>query len=528
MENKLLKTEKILSAIVGVDYDYICVIDMKSRSYEMFTGKTNELIPQKQNDYDTERTRNTYIYVVEEDRERLLREMNLDYISEQLKDKEKYTTEYRMITKSGVLNKQDTFFFLDEKHQDMILMRKDITELTKHQQENMDHMEQLMMELEKASDAKSEFLTNMSHDLRTPLNGILGFADIGERSSDLHQKQDALEKIKISGNLLLALVNDTLELSRIESGKTSLNPQLTDPQKIGDSIIISIHQMAAEKGITFIADTDHFPQGEVYVDRLKLQKIALNLLSNAVKYTPAGGTVRYAVEAIDPPVHNMTRRLIVEDNGIGMSPEFLKHLYEPFVQERRPEAKDVQGTGLGLAIVKKTVDLMHGTISVQSAVGRGTRFVVELPLGCPQDLPSENADRNETGTSYDLSRKHILLCEDNEINAEITSILLKEKKIIIDCAKNGKEGMELFRKSPVGYYDAILMDLRMPIMNGYDSAKAIRSMKRSDAASIKIIAMTADAFEESTKAAKAAGMDDYLTKPVEPEILYQVLAKYIL
>lgn len=331
MDNASLKTEKILSAIVSVDYDYICLIDMKNRTYEMFTGKTNQLIPQKQSDYDEERTRNTFVYVAAEDRERLLKEMNLDYVSEQLKGKEKYTIEYRMITKDGLLNKQDTFFFLDETHQDMVLMRKDITELAKRKQENLDHMEKLMMELEKASDAKSEFLSNMSHDLRTPLNGILGFADIGARAVEKEQKQEAFEKIMLSGSLLLDLVNDTLELSRIESGKITLEPEIVESENLCRSILISIGHLASEKGITFVADTDKFPRGKVYVDRLKLQKVVLNLLSNAVKYTPKGGTVTFIVEKIDPPVNTMTKRIIVEDNGIGMSTEFLHHLYEPFV-----------------------------------------------------------------------------------------------------------------------------------------------------------------------------------------------------
>jgi signal transduction histidine kinase len=527
MNDAPMKTEKILSAIVSVDYDYICLIDMNSRTYEIFTGKANERIPQKHSDYDKERTQNTYIYVVEEDRERLLQEMNLDYVSEQLKDKVEYTTEYRMTDQHGTFNKQDTFFFLDETHQDMVLMRKDITALTKRQQENMDRLEKLMTDLEKASDAKSEFLSNMSHDLRTPLNGILGFADIGVRTTDSQQKQEALEKIQLSGTLLLDLVNDTLELSRIESGKTVLEPEVVDSEKIGQSIIVSIRQMAAEKGVHFIADTDHFPCGKIYVDRLKLQKVALNLLSNAVKYTPKGGTVKYIVEAIDPPVNQMTRRIIVEDNGIGMSPAFLNHLYEPFVQEHRPEAKDIQGTGLGLAIVKKTVDLMHGTIAVESTMGKGTKFTVELPLGCPVEEMEKQTERPEN-QSYDFQGKHILLCEDNQINAEITTILLKQKNAGIDCAENGREGVDRFQKSPVGYYDAVLMDLRMPVMNGYDAVKAIRALDRKDAGTIKIIAMTADAFEDSIKAAKEAGMDDYLTKPVEPERLYQVLAKYIL
>lgn len=527
MENAVVKTEKILSAIVGVDYDYICLINVKTRLYEMFTGHEGERIPQKNNDYDAERTHNTAIYIVEEDRQRLLQEMDLDYVSQQLEKNEKYSTEYRMCSNAGQRYKQDTFFYLDETHQYIVLMRKDVTQLALRQQDDMDRLRKALIELEKANDAKSVFLSNMSHDLRTPLNGILGFADIGIRDNDIHHKQDALEKIKISGELLLDLVNDTLELSRIESGKVKLEPEVVESKGIGRSILVSIHQLADQKGIHFIADTEKFPQGKIYVDRLKLQKIVLNLLSNAVKYTPKGGTVKYTVEAIEPPVNHMNRRIIVEDNGIGMSPEFLNHLYEPFVQERREEARNIQGTGLGLTIVKVTVDLMGGTIDVKSTVGKGTKFTVALPLECPLDAIEE---KHEEQAHYDFhfQGRHVLLCEDNAMNAEIATVLLKQQDIKVDCAVNGQEGVAKFNASPIGCYDAVLMDIRMPVMNGYDATKAIRRLKRKDAKTVSIIAMTADAFEESVKASKEAGMDDYLTKPVEPKRLYEMLAKHIL
>ena len=382
------------------------------------------------------------------------------------------------------------------------------------------------LEAEKANSAKSAFLSSMSHDLRTPLNGILGFADIDIRESTMEGKQNALEKVQLSGRLLLDLVNDTLELSRIESGKVTMEPKVIESAGIASPILESIQQLAREKGINFVAETDRFPKGKIYVDSLKLQKIVLNLLSNAVKYTPAGGTVRYSVEAIDPPVRNMTRRIIVEDNGIGMSSEFLAHLYEPFAQERRKETYGIQGTGLGLSIVKKLVDLMNGTIEVESSLGKGTRFTVELPLGCPEGV-SEDAETEQISDTCSLAGKRILLCEDNELNAEIASALLKEKDMLVDCASNGQEGLDQFQGSEIGYYDAVLMDIRMPVMNGYDAARAIRASGRRDAKAIIIIAMTADAFEENEREARDAGMDDYITKPVDPGRLYKALSSHL-
>jgi signal transduction histidine kinase/BarA-like signal transduction histidine kinase len=521
-----LKPGKILGAIVGADYDYICLIDMVTRSYEIFTGRPNELIPQRRNDYDAERTQNTYIYVVEQDRERLLQEMNLDFVSEKLKTAEKFSTAYGMTSDAGLQYKEDTFFYLDDTHQEMVLMRKDVTQLTCRQQDDMARLRKTLMELEQASEAKSVFLSNMSHDLRTPLNGILGFAAIGMQKESAAEKQECLQKIKMSGDLLLGLVNDTLELSRIESGKYHPQMEVISCGEACRPILVSIQQSAYEKQVHFIANTESFPKGMVRTDRMALQKILLNLLSNAVKFTPAGGTVRYTVEAIDPPVHGMTRRMTVEDTGIGMSPEFQKHLFEPFSQERRPETAEIQGTGLGLSIVKRMVDFMGGTIAVQSEIGKGTRFTVELPLECVTDDAVSTAAPKALDDQR-LAGKRILLCEDNSMNAEITTLLLKEKKMLVECAVNGKQGAEQFAAAPAHYYDAVLMDIRMPVMDGFQAARAIRMLAREDASLVPIIAMTADAFDESVRQAEEAGMSDYLTKPVDPQKLYQVLAEHL-
>jgi signal transduction histidine kinase/BarA-like signal transduction histidine kinase len=381
-------------------------------------------------------------------------------------------------------------------------------------------------EAEQANEAKSVFLSNMSHDLRTPLNGILGFAAIGLQKEDVQAKQQCLQKIQLSGDLLLGLVNDTLELSRIESGKMKLDLETFDSREIIRPILESVQQTADAKGVRFIADTDSFPHGKIKADRLKLQKIVLNLLSNAVKFTPAGGTVRYAVEAIEPPSGGMTRRLIVADTGIGMSPEFLNHLYEPFSQERRPETAGIQGTGLGLSIVKRMVDLMKGTIAVQSELGKGTTFTVELPLICVQEAEQTQPEAKKTDTSF-LAGKRILLCEDNAMNTEIAVLLLEEKKMLVECAADGREGLEKFAASPEHYYDCVLMDIRMPVMDGLEAARRIRALKRGDANSVPIIAMSADAFDESVRQAESAGMNDYLTKPVEPQHMYELLERSI-
>lgn len=372
-----------------------------------------------------------------------------------------------------------------------------------------------------ANQAKSIFLSNMSHDLRTPLNGILGFTEIALQTQDTTEKQNCLHKIEISGNLLLALVNDTLDLSRIESGKTTPEPEWIDSYDLTNTVLISITQMANEKNVHLIADMSQFPHHLIYVDKLQIQKIVLNILSNAIKYTPSGGTVHFLVEALIPPVNGMTRRIIIEDTGIGMSPAFLDHLYEPFTQEHRPETANIQGTGLGLAIVKRLVDLMGGTIHVESKLNQGTKFTIELPL--PFRDPEDQKIIHLKTDDFALYGKKILLCEDNPLNAEITCALLQKKGIETVVAQNGAEGFTLFSDSSIGAFDAILMDIRMPVMNGHEAAKAIRALDRPDAKTIPIIAMSADAFNENVQEAIENGMNAYLTKPVDTEMLYRKL-----
>ncbi|WP_458861730.1 ATP-binding protein [Acidaminobacterium chupaoyuni] len=371
--------------------------------------------------------------------------------------------------------------------------------------------------------AKSLFLSSMSHDLRTPLNGILGFAKLAAEESDPLLKQDYLTKIRSSGDLLLSLVNDTLELSRIESGKMTLDAKAIDSHELIETVIAAVKPSADQKNIRLLTDFSAFPFGWVCVDRSKVQKILLNLLSNAVKYTPAGGTVSFSVSLSEPSQGPCNGHIVIEDTGIGMSEEFLSRLYEPFTQEHRmgPDAAD--GTGLGLSIVKKTVDFLGGSICVDSKINLGTRFTVDLPMP-----PADGIDPTSAQSEQDavvLQGKRVLLCEDNQINTEIAVLLLKKHGILTDCAPNGKAGFELYASAPAGTYDAVLLDIRMPVMDGYDTARAIRSFPREDAASIPIIAMTADAFENDVKKCSEAGMNDHIPKPIDPALLEQALKK---
>ena len=415
------------------------------------------------------------------------------------------------------------FSWLEQPGGDILIICSDITDSYELEQRRLARMHEALLAADRANEEKSAFLSTMSHDLRTPLNGVLGFTDFALKEENPEKKQEYLQKIKYSGNLLLNLVNDTLELSRIESGKMTVTPEIVSTGEIGWSVVESLRPVAEAKGVHLVSDISS-PE-YVYADKLKLQKIWINLLSNAIKYTPPGGTVRASSDVIETPVNGRNRKIIVEDNGIGMSEEFMAKMFEPFSQENRPESAGAGGTGLGLSIVKRLTELMGGKITVKSQLKKGSRFEVEIPLQPVDDIQYHKTDHSLQG--QDLAGKRILLCEDNLLNKEIATTLLQRKGILTECAENGREGLRMFENSEDGHYDAILMDIRMPVMDGYEAAKAIRALSRKDVKEIPIIAMTADIFEDSIRTAQAAGMNSYLTKPIIPEKLFALLAESI-
>lgn len=413
--------------------------------------------------------------------------------------------------------------YIDRDRGQVIILRSDITAAMEKERQQKDALQAALNSAEKANEAKSTFLSSVSHDLRTPLNGVIGFTDMAIQESDPKKTKDYLLKIKAAGDLLKDLVNDTLELSRIESGKIAINREAVMPNALFPCIVTALRPSAESKRITLVTDFQYSEDVPFFCDKLKVQKIVLNLISNAIKYTPEGGTISFTVKPLDsiPDCY----LLVIEDNGIGMSEAFLKQMYEPFAQEQRSESANVTGTGLGLAIVKRYVDLMDGSISVKSKIHEGTCFTVSLPLPEAERNLVQKVE-NECGV-ISLAGRRVLLCEDNAMNLEIATTLLRNKGLTVETATNGKEGVEKFLASPEGYYNAILMDIRMPIMNGMEATRQIRSLNRVDARTIPIIAMSADAFEESILAAREAGMDAYTTKPIKPEKFYSVLQEHI-
>lgn len=381
---------------------------------------------------------------------------------------------------------------------------------------------------ESANHAKSTFLFNMSHDIRTPMNAIIGYADLASRHLDDPAKLEKyMENIQVCGQNLLMLLNNVLDLARIENDKTEIEYSVSDVDKDFRNCIAMFQNQADSKGQTLTVTTQlQYPY--IYVDIPHMTEVCTNLVSNAVKYTGAGGAIRCDVTQKPGEKESWCNMVItVADNGIGMSQEFQKHIFEPFERERTSTISKVEGSGIGMGIVKKLVGLMGGTVEVESRIGVGSTFTVTIP--CRIASEDEIQAKRETGPSdqKSLFGVKILLAEDNDLNAEIAVELLQEEGCTVDRAKDGVECVDMLEKAANGTYQLILMDIQMPVMNGYDAAKKIRRMDDPQKADIPIIAMTANAFSEDRQAALDAGMNDHLSKPINMSILVPTIQKYL-
>ena len=383
-------------------------------------------------------------------------------------------------------------------------------------------IEKVATEAQHANQAKTRFLFNMSHDIRTPMNAIIGYTQLLENNLD-NKKQalDYISKLKSSSTILLSLINYILEMTQIESGKLDLKKEIGDLDDLVKNINVVVEPLIKEKKLHYSYHLE-IKHHHIICDKTKLREIVLNILSNAIKYTPEGGNVELLIQEISFENNKVKYHFIIIDNGIGMKEDFLPYIFEEFTREKTSTESKVPGVGLGLPIVKSLIDMMNGTIQVESKLNKGTKFTVELSF--LTSLQVENVNERNTST-LDFSGKHILLVEDNELNAEIGIELLNTFKVIIDLAKNGEECIKILEKMPEGYYDLILMDIQMPIMDGYEATKIIRSFNNKNA-QIPIIAMTANAFEEDRKHALQLGMNEHLAKPVDIEKLKDVLTKY--
>lgn len=425
------------------------------------------------------------------------------------------------------------FCYLDDTQTAILYCRSDITDMYQKEQEQLQRTEKALEAAKKANHAKTDFFSRMSHDMRTPMNGILGLAELSKDETDSEILRQNISKIKTSGEYLLGLINDTLDFQRIESGKMKLDLQIVDAAALVDNTIEMMRIAAKEKGVILNIVNENTELGwNIRTDSMRIKQIFINLLSNAIKFTPRGGTVDFIFKCLGREGMISHDLVIVRDTGIGMSKEFLKNgIFKPFSQEYNRVTSEYAGSGLGLSIAKNLIELMHGRIEVESELGVGTKFKVYIDF--------ERVDRSDAVKSVGddqlhkkamrdaLSGKHILLVEDHPLNAEITKKLLDKVGCKVVWAKDGKEGYNFFISAPEFHYAAILMDIRMPVMDGLKSAKAIRCSEKADAGSIPIIAMTANAYEEDVKKSRAAGMNAHIAKPIDSIKLYETLVQHI-
>ena len=378
-------------------------------------------------------------------------------------------------------------------------------------------IEQAAKRAEEASEAKTRFLFNMSHDIRTPMNAIIGFSDLLEKHLDDKEKvHDYIKKIQLSGSFLLSLINYVLEMARIESGKATLRTEVGDAQELLGALNAVFEPAVEKKRLKYncTLDVEH---RFIICDVTKVREIVLNIISNSVKYTPEGGSVTVQIKEIPWEKEGWTAyRILVEDTGIGMGAEYLPHIFEEFTRERTSTESKVVGAGLGLPIVKALIDLMGGTIQVESERGKGSKFEVILPFEIASEEEVKDSYVKKEEKLYNRSKeKRILLAEDNELNAEIAITILEENGFKVERAEDGCQCVELFSEKPAGYYSTILMDIQMPNMDGYTASRKIRGMEREDAKAIPIIALTANAFDEDRNKAFAAGMNGHIAKPID-------------
>lgn len=399
------------------------------------------------------------------------------------------------------------------------------SQMVKMEQETNKELNRLRMVAESANAAKSTFLNNMSHDIRTPMNAIIGFTNIALKHSPPPEIKSCLDKISDSSEHLLALINDVLDISRIESGKIKFVPEAVDITEVSDSVLTIMDGYLSNRNITFKTELTEPKTPFVLTDAVRVREVLVNILGNAVKFTQDGGTITFAVSylpGIDDRHVNVRYR--ISDTGIGMSEEFVDHIFDEFSQEEHGARTQYQGTGLGMAITKRYVDLMGGTISVESKKGVGSTFIVELPMEITDACEVKKKDYSVG--KMDLTGLKILLAEDNDLNAEIAMVQLEELGIQITRASDGEEAVRIFAENPQGTFNLILMDVMMPKMNGYEATKAIRSLpNRPDAAAIPIIAMTANAFAEDVQASLDAGMNGHLSKPIVMDEVIKAIAR---
>ena len=527
--NDKIMRSSIIDLLMGSEYDYIAIVNGNNGHFKLLATNPNEKVmpPVKGANYSAVVSAFAERYLPTVERERTIKALSLDTIYKELEAQGKYVHYCSCHEGGNIRYKKNEYHYMDKMHKLLITTRTDITSAVEEEKQRNMRLSEALQGAKQANLAKSVFLSHMSHDIRTPLNAIIGVTALAlEETHNPESVEDYLNKANSASKLLLGLVNDILDMSKIENKAIELHPSRYEYSEFIGNINTIISPLCQQKNIEFIFTTG-IHTVPIIVDKVRFNQIFLNFLSNAVKFTPEGGVVEFNIRDLKMTNNIISCAYTIIDNGIGMSKDFQENLFKPFSQEYCAKSNITQGTGLGMSIAKNLVELMGGTLSVNSELGKGTEICINLDLEIASSTDERvNSHKYEDDLAV-LQGKKVLLVEDHPINAEIAKKLLNKKGVIIICAENGQIALDRFIGYEEGYFDAILMDIRMPIMDGLEATKAIRALERNDAKKIPIIAMTANAFDEDRQATLEAGMVAHIAKPINPQELWSVLVNKI-
>ena len=526
------KIEMTIDSIVDEEIEYVALVSAKDGQAFLIKASPSCFLLPDNNEFDFDDFGRKIIRpaVLKEDEEACNHFFNYTNLVGELESAPDVVVNFSCREGDDKIHRKKTrAYYLDETRKDIIIVRRDVTDTYEEERKKAEVLRQALIQAQEASKAKSLFLSRVSHDMRTPLNGILGLTHLMREKSSWESIQKDLTQLEMSGQYLLNLVNDTLDVSKIENGKMELRPSVCEGKNVIGNIIGMLNSNIQAKNIKFSLNTDGVPFTMLYIDIGRLEQLVINVLGNAIKFTPEGGAIECKLENLYEDDNKIIDKFTVKDNGIGMSEEFLPHLFEPFTQEDNGRTSKYQGTGLGMTISKQIVELMGGEISVKSKVGIGTEFsfTMVLPKATKEQIEKSCFVEERDVDLSVLNGKKVLVCEDHPLNTQIINRLLEKHDMKVDIARDGREGVEKFKASTIGYYDCILMDIRMPVMDGLAATKMIRSMNREDGKTVPIFAMTANALSDDIEESTRAGMNAHLSKPLVPKTLYETMARYL-
>lgn len=511
------KMKNLVSTVAGREFDFVVLADLKTERYTIFLDNRKIIMGEHFFDKDLEGNGTFKGYEIQN----ILKDAKKkERILKRLRKEDEVIQYIDVIDENKQMRKKIKIFYVDQARIQICFLVSDISDVYFSGQKKNQELEIAKEEAERANQIKSEFLGRMSHDMRTPMNAIIGFSSIGYDEAETQRAKESFKRIEESAEYLLALLSDILDLQRIENNKTELKEEPIHFEKLLASSYSIIEMKAEKKGVSFYTKQESSIPEYLFLDSIHLNQIVINILSNAIKYTPAGGTVR-VITAFEEREDSKTIKVTVKDSGVGMSQEFLSHVYDSFSQERNSQTEIEEGSGLGMAISKKLVNLLGGTLKIESKLNHGTTCYLEIPVKKLKETEYLKMISEKKGIkNLDISGSKVLICEDNEINRELLKKILKVKNIQCDVAKNGLIGVEKAKKNE---YDAILMDIRMPKMDGLEATRKIREFNKE----VPIIALSANTYSEDIKKSKEAGINIHLSKPIDKDELYEELKRLI-